>query len=167
LSALAIEVTYMTNNLSVTLRPVTRENFEACCDLEVAEKQLDFVSSNVFSLAESKFYPEFIPLAIYGGDTMVGFLMYGRDDLDGELVWTLLRLMVDRRYQRKGYGRAALELFIEQMRMKPGCKALHATVIPGNDIAQSLYASLGFVETGDMEDGDLILRFRNRERRRA
>jgi diamine N-acetyltransferase len=153
--------------MTVQLRPVTRDNFEECCDLEVSEKQRDFVSSNVFSLAESKFYPEFIPLAIYAGDTMVGFLMYGRDDLDGELVWTLLRLMVDRRYQRKGYGRAALELFIERMRLKPECKALHATVMPGNEIAQNLYASLGFVETGDVEDGDLVLRFRNRERRRA
>jgi diamine N-acetyltransferase len=157
----------MTNNLSVKLHPITRENFEECCDLEVSEDQREFVSSNVFSLAESRFYPEFIPLAIYAGEKMVGFLMYGRDELDGKLVWTLLRMMVDRHYQRKGYGRAALELFIEQMRLKPGCKAIHATVMPGNDIAQSLYASLGFVETGDMEDGDLILRFRNRERRRA
>jgi diamine N-acetyltransferase len=153
--------------MNVQLRPVTRQNFEECCDLEVAENQQEFVSSNVFSLAESKFFPEFIPVAIYAGDTIVGFLMYGRDDLDGELVWTLLRLMVDRRYQGKGYGRAALELFIEQMRMKPGCKAIHATVMPGNDVAQNLYASLGFVETGDMEDGDLVLRFRNRERRRV
>jgi diamine N-acetyltransferase len=153
--------------MTVQLRPVTRDNFEECCDLEVSEKQQDFVSSNVFSLAESKFYPEFIPMAIYAGDMMVGFLMYGRDDLDGELVWTLLRLMVDRRYQRKGYGRAALELFIEQMRLKPDCKALHATVMPGNDVAQSLYTSLGFVETDDVEDGDLVLRFRNRERRQA
>jgi diamine N-acetyltransferase len=153
--------------MTVQLRPVTRDNFEECCDLEVSENQQDFVSPNVFSLAESKFYPEFIPLAIYAGDMMVGFLMYGRDDLDGELVWTLLRLMVDRRYQRKGYGRAALELFIEQMRLKPDCKALHATVMPGNDVAQNLYTSLGFVEMGDVEDGDLVLRFRNRERRRA
>ncbi len=157
---------YMTNNISVTLRPVTRDNFEECCDLEVSKNQQEFVSSNVFSLAESKFFPEFVPIAIYAGETMVGFLMYGRDELDGELVWTLLRLMVDRQYQGKGYGRAALELFIEQMRLKPDCKALHATVMPGNDVAQSLYASLGFEELGDVEDGELVLRFRNLERRR-
>lgn len=153
--------------MNVELRPVTRDNFEECCDLEVAEGQTEFVSSNVFSLAESKFFPEFIPLAIYAGDKMIGFLMYGRDELDGELVWTLLRLMVDRRYQGKGYGRAALELFIEHMRVTPGCKSIHATVMPGNDIAQNLYASLGFEELGDVEDGELVLRFRSRERRRV
>jgi diamine N-acetyltransferase len=153
--------------MSVELREISRDNFEDCCELEIAEDQKEFVASNIFSLAESKFFPEFVPLAIYNDDTMVGFLMYGPDELDGEPVLMLLRLMVDRHYQGRGYGRAALEQLIERVRMKSGWKALHTIIMPGNNIAQNLYASLGFEETGDLEDGELVLHFNKRERRRA
>ncbi len=153
--------------MNISLRPVTRDNFEECCDLEITEAQQEFVASNVYSLAESKFIPEFVPMAIYAGDVMVGFLMYGRDDLDGVPVWMLLRFMIDYRFQGKGYGRAALELFVEYIREKTGCKALYTTIMPGNNIAQNLYSSLGFEETDNLEDGELVLRFRSHQRSRA
>ena len=79
----------------------------------------------------------------------------------------LLRFMIDYRFQRKGYGRAALELFIDYVREKTGCKALYTTIMPGNPIAENLYASLGFEERGDLEDGELVLRFRSRQRSHA
>ncbi|MEO8610177.1 MAG: GNAT family N-acetyltransferase [Chloroflexota bacterium] len=153
--------------MNILLRPVTRDNFEECCNLEITEAQQEFVAPNVYSLAESKFVPEFVPLAIYDGDLMVGFLMYGRDDLDGVPVWMLLRFMIDYRSQRKGYGRAALELFIEYVREKTDCKALYITIMPGNDVALNLYSSLGFEERGDPEDGEMVLRFRSRQRSRV
>ena len=150
--------------MNISLRPITRDNFEECCNLEVTETQQEFVASNTYSLAESKFFPEFVPLAIYNEDVIVGFLMYGRDDLDGELVWMLLRFMIDYRFQGKGYGRAALQLFIDYIRSKTGCRVLYTSIIPGNNIAQNLYSSLGFEERGDLEDGELVLRFRSRQR---
>jgi diamine N-acetyltransferase len=153
--------------MNISLRPITRDNFEDCCDLEITEDQQAFVASNTFSLAESKFFQEFVPLAIYDGDVMVGFLMYGRDELDGEPVWMLLRLMVDYHFQGRGYGRAALQQLIEHVKTKSGCHALYTSIMPGNSIAQNLYSSLGFEETGDLEDGELVLRFRTRQRSRA
>jgi len=152
--------------MNVTLREITRDNFEECCDLDIAENQKAFVSSNTFSLAESKFFPEYVPLAIYAGDTMVGFLMYGQDELDGESVWMLMRFMVDRHYQGRGYGRAAMQLLVEEIRTKSGSPSLYTSIMPGNTIAQNLYSSLGFEDSGDIEDGELVLRFRHRERRR-
>jgi diamine N-acetyltransferase len=38
---------------------------------------------------------------------MVGFLMYGRDE-DGDQDYWLIRLMVDKQYPRRGYGRLAM-----------------------------------------------------------
>ena len=149
----------------VQLREITRDNFEACCDLNIAEDQQAFVASNMFSLAESKFFPEFVPLGIYDGEKMVGFLMYGQEELDGEPVWMLMRLMVDQQYQGRGYGRAGVQALIERVRMKSGCKALYTSFIPGNNIAQNLYSSLGFEDTDEIEAGELVLRCGKRKGR--
>jgi len=68
---------------TVILRDVTKENWQECIKLRLAPGQEHFVASNVYSLAESKFMPTFIPQAIYanqdgtGDDTMVEFVMYG------------------------------------------------------------------------------------------
>lgn len=49
--------------------------------------------------------------------------------------------MIDRAYQGKGYGRAAIEQVIARLAAQPG-----------NDAARQLYASLGFVEQKVDED---------------
>jgi diamine N-acetyltransferase len=67
----------------VILRDVTKENWQECVRLQLAPEQEGFVSSNAYSLAESKFMPTFVPQAIYardeatGAGRMVGFIMYG------------------------------------------------------------------------------------------
>lgn len=68
--------------MTIALRDVTKENWQACIGLRLAPEQEHFVASNAYSLAESKFMPTFIPQAIYaqatpGGEAiMVGFAMY-------------------------------------------------------------------------------------------
>ncbi|HEY8601681.1 MAG TPA: hypothetical protein VIL85_24860, partial [Thermomicrobiales bacterium] len=69
--------------MTVSLRDVTKENWQECIKLKLTPEQEHFVASNTYSLAESKFMPTFIPQAIYAnmdgieGETMVGFVMYG------------------------------------------------------------------------------------------
>lgn len=69
--------------MTIILRDVTKENWQACVGLRLAPEQEHFVASNAYSLAESKFMPTFIPQAIYARATpndaerMVGFAMYG------------------------------------------------------------------------------------------
>lgn len=63
--------------MTVTLRDITKANWQECANLNLAPGQEHFVASNAYSLAESKFQPTFVPLAIYAGETMVGFVMYG------------------------------------------------------------------------------------------
>lgn len=43
-----------------------------------------FPAPVVYWLAESKFEPEFRPLAAYSDGALVGFAVYGRDPEDGE-----------------------------------------------------------------------------------
>jgi diamine N-acetyltransferase len=104
----------------VHLRPVTLDNYLECIRLQVEDTQAEFVAPNARSLAEAKVNPTLVPLVIYERAArgypkptlgMVGFTMY-------ELTYGvgfILRLMIDRRYQRQGYGRAAMVEVIRRL----------------------------------------------------
>src|SRR5215213_3849190 len=108
--------------VAVTLRPITKENWETAARLEVREDQRDFITPNVWSIAEAQFHPWTRPLAIYNGGVMVGFLLYGKDPQDDQ--YWLYRFMIDRRHQGKGLGKAALLALIERLRSLPDCTGI-------------------------------------------
>lgn len=141
--------------MSVTLREINRDNWEECIQLKPYEAQRNFVASNVYSLLESKFEPSFFPLAIYNNETMVGFVMYALDEDDSS--WWLVRLMVDGKHQKNGYGKATILKIIEILKNKPGCDRMFTSYVPDNLVAEKLYLSLGFEETGKIEDGEIIV----------
>ncbi|HEY7021731.1 MAG TPA: GNAT family N-acetyltransferase [Ktedonobacterales bacterium] len=142
--------------MTMTLREITRENWLQCVRLKVAPEQEPFVAPNGVSLAQSKYEPEWIPLALYDGGEMVGFVMYGVYPEEGKH-W-ILRVMVDHRYQGKGYGRAAMRLLLERLRAIPGCDEVAISYEPENDVARRLYASCGFRETGEIIEGETVAR---------
>jgi diamine N-acetyltransferase len=63
---------------TVALRPIDETNWSIAVDLEVSDDQDGFVASNAVSLAQAHFEPWWIPLGVYAGDEMVGFVMHGR-----------------------------------------------------------------------------------------
>ena len=140
----------------VELSPVTKDNFAAIINLEVSQDQQQYVASNLYSIAESKVYPECVPLGIYAKDKPVGFLMYAFNQEDGS--YWVARLMIDRYFQGKGYGKAALELAIEQLKNKPICNHVKLSIEPGNHTAEKIYASLGFKKTSEIVDGEEVMR---------
>jgi len=144
--------------MNIELREITRDNWRDCVRLKVAPGQEQFVASNAVSLAQSKYEPESVPLAAYDGDTMVAFVMYHPEDYGVSKLWYIERLMVGQQFQGKGYGRAAMEALIAHLRAVPGYSAILISFVPGNEAAQSLYAGLGFVDTGEIEDGERVYR---------
>ena len=62
--------------MTVGLRAITRENWYQCTQLQLQSDQQDFVAPVAFSLAQSRFEPERVPLAIYDDHMLVGFVMY-------------------------------------------------------------------------------------------
>lgn len=94
-------------------RSVDRNNFRDILKLSVGEGQEHFVATNAYSLSQAKAQPECVPFAIYDGETLVGFCMYGMDVGDRE--YWIYRLMIDRAYQSQGYGREALSLLLERL----------------------------------------------------
>jgi diamine N-acetyltransferase len=143
--------------MTVTLQEIDQDNWQQAIRINVAPEQRRFVAHNLYSIAESKFNPTFVPLAIYDKDeTMVGFLMHGMN-LDNGECW-ILRLMVDQQYQGRGYGRAAMEEIIRQLASTPDCREVFASYKPDNHVADRLYRGLGFKDTGRVEDGEWVVR---------
>jgi diamine N-acetyltransferase len=135
----------MLGKTSVSLRPVTAQNWRACAGLRVEKAQESFVPSNLYSLAEAQFYPDARPLAVFNGaDELVGFIMYGRDAESGR--WKIFRLMVDVAHQGRGYGTAAMEQVMRDLSSRPDGHEILVCYQDANDVARMLYAKLGFTE---------------------
>lgn len=121
----------------IELRKIKDDNFDECIKLEPKEEQKSYVASNISSLAEAYVAltnNECIPMpyAIYDNDIMVGFIMLSYNE--------------------------AMAKAIELIRTFPYGKASKVTLSyePENVVAKRLYASLGFVETGKIEYGELV-----------
>lgn len=146
----------MSERPRVSLRPVSRENFYDCEKLSVAEGQERFVATNAYSIAQASVETGCTPLVVYAGEEVVGFAMYTLEPKSGK--YWIHRFMVSGEHQRKGYGRAAMEALIEILREKPGCDEISISWVPENVVAAKLYRDLGFVETGEIENGEIIAR---------
>ena len=142
--------------MNITLRPVTWENFSAVIALTVTPEQAEFVAPNVRSIAEAYLEPTWTPLAIYAGDDLIGFTLFGRDDEIGR--WWLMRYMIDARHQGNGYGTAALPLLIDLIVERHGCSELFLGYEPENEVASRLYARMGFAPTGEMVGHEIVAR---------
>jgi len=148
--------------MSVELRPVTEENWRALIKLQVREDQREFVASNLYSIAESQFGFEdeghwnFYPFGVYASEEPVGFLMYCINYEHSRFQGFIMRLMVDEHYQGKGCGRAAMEQILEIFRADERVRQIGISYEPHNKAAQALYASLGFVEPGELVEGETL-----------
>jgi len=60
--------------MNISIRPVTKENFEQICDLAVSEAQQDYVAKNSWSLLESKYHTGYTTRGIYLDEKPVGFI---------------------------------------------------------------------------------------------
>jgi diamine N-acetyltransferase len=141
--------------MDIELRDITRDNFRTCIDLKVAEHQTRFVAANLMSVAQSKVMPELVPLGVYDGDEMVGFVLYGTE----EGKWWLVRLMVGEARQGKGYGKAAIRALVERLgREAPECRELYLSFVPDNERAERLYREMGFEPTGEVDGGEIVFR---------
>ena len=142
---------------NVTLREVTRETLRDVLRLKVAPEQTSFVANNAVSIAQAHFSPEAWFRAIYADETPVGFLMLS--DKPEKPEYFLWRFMLGVEHQRKGYGHQALARLVEHVRTRPGATELLTSVVEGEGGPRPFYEAFGFVSTGTVEDGELVLRY--------
>lgn len=143
----------------ITLIEIKEEQlFYQVLSLAVRDDQKGFVAPNAYSLAEAWYHKAIArPFAILQDDAPVGFFMaFVNHEKRDYGIW---RLMIDKRYQGKGYGRAGLALAIEYLKAE-GAENITLSYEPENQVAAALYASMGFALTGEMEDNEVVAALR-------
>jgi diamine N-acetyltransferase len=143
------------NENSINLRPVNRDNWRDIAKLKVAETQREFVAEPTYYLAMCSYGEIWHPLAIYFGEQVVGFMMWGVDTADGSC-W-LGGIIIDQAQQRKGFGRQAIRTAITMLAQQHGLKNFALSYSPTNP-AKRLYHELGFKETDECEDDEVVAR---------
>lgn len=121
---------------------IDRNNLEDILSLRVSPEQSDYVLDNAISLAQAYAQEELQPLAIYDDETPVGFLMYCIDSDDGE--YWLYRLMIDERFQRRGYGERAMKMLLTIIKTDKTRRRVFLGVDIRARAAVALYKKLGF-----------------------
>jgi diamine N-acetyltransferase len=141
----------------VTLWDVSGDIRRRCIALDVHDPQRAFVAPVATYLAMCDDEGVWTPVAVCRDDDVVGFAMWGHDrDEDSHWVGGVL---VDRAHQRQGIARRALELLIERLASDSACREIALSYDAENAAARALYASLGFVETGEeTDDSEVVAR---------
>lgn len=154
---------------TVTLREVTKDSVLAVSLLDIGPGQDNLVAPNAFSIAQASVNPNAWYRAVYADEQPVGFAML--DD------WTiaphmtpelfedapyvgLWRFMIDHRFQKFGFGAQAMRLLIAHARTRPGAKNMLLSFVPKENNPEPFYARFGFERTGDVDDGEVVMRLR-------
>jgi diamine N-acetyltransferase len=137
--------------MSLHIREVTTDNWRLVAGLSVSEQQTQFIESNAYSLAESKFENNGVSVGLYDGEILVGYAMYGWPSDVNRSAW-LDRFMIDFRYQGKGYAKQFLPLLLEHITKQYACQKIYLSLHPDNKPAQKLYESFGFYLNGKVDD---------------
>src|SRR5690606_7488355 len=147
--------------MELEFKGIDKNNYEQCVELTINKEQEDFVAPNWYSVLEEKDEEgEKHPLAIYDHEKMVGFIMYCFYPADDDYPldsWWIERFMIDKEFQNKGYGKAALRKFIDYFRNEYGNIDLRITTVPENEVATKLYEKIGFSKTGEIAAGEVVL----------
>jgi diamine N-acetyltransferase len=151
----------MRTNTSLTphiaAEPVTSANWRAVAALQVKPDQQEYVNSPVFNLVLCQYSPVgWSPLALRREDQIVGFLMWAVDPAD-QSCW-LGGVMIDAAFQGLGYGKKAVAAALAMLRTQHGHHQFALSYHPENTVARRLYLELGFQETGEVEDEEVVAR---------
>ncbi|WP_377645360.1 GNAT family N-acetyltransferase [Oryzobacter terrae] len=133
-------------------------NRDAVAALTVTVEQSRFVASPTHYLTLCAAEGVWHPLAVYEHDAVVGFLMWAVDEDDASC-W-LGGVIIDARHQGRGLGRAAVIAVLDVLTDHATSAGFALSYEPDNHSAAGLYRALGFVETGEQVDGEVVARLR-------
>ncbi len=105
-------------------------------------------------MAECKYRKDFTEFAIYNDDLIVGFTVFGIEP-ETNNYW-IIAIIISEQYQNKGFGKQAILKLVELLKNRPNCKKIFIGHHPENKIANHVYESLGFIDTGKVEDGEIV-----------
>lgn len=143
---------------AVTLREVDEANIDLVADLRVDERQKYDIASVGKTFWQAAGRPHLSVRAIYAGEVPVGMLALVVRMPDGAPREDLIvaRLLVDQRYQGRGFGREVLRQVIAEARAAGTFRRVTLSHMPSNTRIGPYYQAFGFRYTGAAdEDGEL------------
>ncbi len=143
----------------INFRKIDEDNFSIIIKMKNPDAS-KYVAENVYSLAQAWLYHEngdVFPFAIYNDNDPVGFMMLEEDTEENKLM--LWRIMFPPENCRKGYGTAAVKLLIDLARASNKYEGLYLDCNEENTAAMGLYTKLGFAPTGDINHGDIEMKY--------
>ncbi|MDE7325905.1 MAG: GNAT family N-acetyltransferase [Lachnospiraceae bacterium] len=143
----------------INFRRITEKNFDEIIRMSRPVDE-HFVASNAYSLAQAWLYREendVYPFAIYNDDTAVGFMMLDEDLKERCLV--LWRIMFPEKNTGRGYGTKAIHQIIKLAKESGKYDFMILDCAPENERARHVYEKIGFYDTGEIENGEHIMRF--------
>lgn len=158
----------------IHLEKIDAKNVWDVLDLKLKREQKEFVASNEVSIVQA--YAaidtkcDAYPFAVVNGKKVVGFLMVCYNEgafyeIYGEVPpkslvnnYSICRLMIDKRYQGRGYGRQTIQLALDFIKTWPSGQAGYCEISyePENIVAKTLYQSCGFEENGEMDGQEVV-----------
>lgn len=145
----------------ILLKELDKDNWQQAANLSLKPEQTSFAPSNLFHIAQARFFPEWVLVGAFTHDGMVGFAIYGPIE-DGD--WQIMHLMMDVQHQGKGYGTAVLHTLLQTIQ-QANPKGIWLSLHPENKTAENLYRKFGFeIKLTGLESDDEQFMYRSCQR---
>ena len=146
------DVIFLSTNETITVKgsgePYEAKGMPSLCE--------EFVASNALSIVQSVYENGWIIKAIEHDGELIGFTMFGWNE--EEEFYELCRIMIDRTMQNKGYGTQAIQLILEEMKARFGCKEVYLSTDPENVRGKHVYEKVGFRSEHKMLDNEELFK---------
>ncbi len=136
--------------MEIHFEKITPKNQKEVESLSLFPEQVSFIESVSDCLKEAEEISEWKTVAIYDKNQLIGFAMYGYFTLPEEGPW-LDRFLIDKKYQKKGYGKIAVLALMQQIIKEYHYKKIYLSVYDVNAVAIHLYQSVGFCFNGNYD----------------
>lgn len=132
----------------IRLELVNKDNFDAVLEVSLSAADERKVASVEYSLAQAWLYREdghLLPYAVKSGQKVVGFVLLSIQEDKSYYVW---RLLIDRHYQNRGYGKEVIRQVIGLAKEDPSCHTITMNYVIGNHKMRYILEKLGFQSVG-------------------
>ncbi|MCL2513906.1 MAG: GNAT family N-acetyltransferase [Oscillospiraceae bacterium] len=128
----------------VHLKPVDETNYEACSNLMCTKEQCAFTNSPGWALLQAAYesYKDRVKLmAIYDGKLVIGMIRLDYTESD---CYMFTDLLIDKKYQGKGFAQSALAQVFDIFRADAKHSKIKIKVAENNHAAVHIYKKFGF-----------------------
>ena len=132
---------------------ITEDNWMEVASLSVKEEQKKYVAPAIGILARGYVYRDCnAKIYAFENDGVIVGTALVREFTDEPLGYDLQQFMIDKQYQRKGYGSQALHLILDELRKEGHYDHVELCVKKADIEAIRLYEKYGFVDSGYIDE---------------